>query len=213
MNLNTDGAGLSFGIIQWAQKPGRLAEILSAYRDASRAEFVRIFGDGDGQMADGLIAHVQGPSGGVDPQTGMTSDPAYNVVEDPWVGRFKAAAILPLFQSVQVRGALAAFEASYERLRQFAPTLISERSVAFMIDLSNQYGNSGAERLYKAVQRPGTTERELLEGVAEASVSGVPDKFKAGTSQRRESFLTTNLLSDEPFEAGPAALSGPSATG
>ena len=32
LNLNYDGAGLSFGIIQWAQKPGSLGVLLAEGR-------------------------------------------------------------------------------------------------------------------------------------------------------------------------------------
>ncbi len=45
LNLNTDRAGLSFGLIQWARKPGRLTEIRTAFSVASPADFHRIFGD------------------------------------------------------------------------------------------------------------------------------------------------------------------------
>ncbi|MGC1373620.1 MAG: peptidoglycan-binding domain-containing protein [Candidatus Sulfotelmatobacter sp.] len=55
LNLNTDKAGLSFGLIQWAQKPGRLAEILNAFFSASAAGLVRIFGAGDAALASGLM--------------------------------------------------------------------------------------------------------------------------------------------------------------
>src|ERR1017187_5742117 len=34
MNLNSDKAGMSYGMIQWAQKPKRLHEILQAFSDA-----------------------------------------------------------------------------------------------------------------------------------------------------------------------------------
>src|SRR5215471_17457448 len=39
LNLNTDKAGLSFGLIQWAQKPGRLTEILKAFSKVSAGDF------------------------------------------------------------------------------------------------------------------------------------------------------------------------------
>src|SRR5687768_10267421 len=43
-NRNTDRAGLSFGIIQWAQKPRRLNGLLQAFRTAQPARFTEVFG-------------------------------------------------------------------------------------------------------------------------------------------------------------------------
>ena len=44
MNRNTDKAGLSFGLIQWAQKPRRLNELLRAFQAGDPDLFVQIFG-------------------------------------------------------------------------------------------------------------------------------------------------------------------------
>src|SRR5579863_7700413 len=59
MNLNSDKAGMSFGLIQWAQKPVRLTEILKAFRSASANDFANIFGGGDSGVSDALIAHTE----------------------------------------------------------------------------------------------------------------------------------------------------------
>jgi len=194
LNLNTDRAGLSFGLIQWAQRPGRLVEIVEAFRRAEPAGFARIFGAGDG-----LIAHLRRTSGGVDPKTGETVDPAYNLVAEPWASRFREAALLPGLQQVQVRVAVEAFQKSYNRLRTFAPELASERAVAFMIDVANQFGDGGAKRLYQSMRRPGMEERDVLEAIAEESIREMPDRFQTGVRARRESFLETPFLSDGPF--------------
>lgn len=207
LNLNSDGAGLSFGIIQWAQKPGRLAEILGAFRQASLADFVRIFAEGSAVAASGLINHVQRPSGGTD-GAGHTTDPAFNLVSEPWVSRFKAAAAFRPFQAVQIRVALDAFNSFYERLRNFAPGIVSERGVAFMIDLSNQHGPAGAEAIYQAVYRPAMTERDLLTAMVDESVRRMQAQFKEATRARRERFLTTAFLSEDPFAANLAGAVG-----
>ena len=196
LNLNTDTAGLSFGLIQWAQRPGRLSEILTAFSTANRADFIRILGNGDPGLADRLIQHTQKPNGGVIHDTGLTTDPAFDLVNEPWVSRFREAAIAPNFQPVQVRTALKDFASSLARMKQFAPEVKSERGVAFMLDLANQFGDGGARSIHTTVLRPGLSEAELLAAMADESVRRRPD-----SQARRQAFLTTSFLSDGPFEA------------
>ena len=199
LSLNTDRAGLSFGLIQWAQKPGRLAEILSAMFEADRDQCIKIFGDGAADVAAALIAHCRKPSGGVDKKTGETVNPTFDLVGEPWISRFRQAALNARFQQVQIQVALAAFETSYQAIQRFAPDLKSERSVGFMIDVANQFGDGGAEKLYSSAHSAGMDEKGVLEAVADATVESIEDKFKAGVRARREHFLQTPLLSDEPF--------------
>jgi hypothetical protein len=205
LNLNTDRAGLSFGLIQWAQKPGRLTDILVAFRNTSAQDFARLFGGGDPQVANGLIAHTQKPFGGIDDNTGQTTNPAFDLIEEPWVTRFRNAAVFLPFQSTQVSLALSAFNSFYSKLRSFASGIASERGVAFMIDLANQHGPGGAEAIYKAVQQPGLPERQLLAAMVEESVRRIQDSAKQGTRERRENFLSTSFLSDNAFAPVVAA--------
>jgi peptidoglycan hydrolase-like protein with peptidoglycan-binding domain len=199
LNPNSDCAGLSFGLIQWAQKPGRLADILSAFSQADRDEYVRIFGDGDPDVGDALIAHCKKPSGGVNPKTGETTNPSFNLITEPWFTRFKAAAFNAKFQQVQVVNALQAFEKSYDLLCQFAADIISERGVGFMIDVANQFGDAGARKLYSAVHQPEMSEKNVLEAIADESVARVGDTLKAGVRARRDRFLESRFLSDQAF--------------
>jgi N-acetyl-anhydromuramyl-L-alanine amidase AmpD len=199
LNRNSDRAGLSFGLIQWAQKPGRLTDVLIAFSQAGRDEYVRIFGDGDPDVADGLIAHCKTPAGGVNPKTGETMDPSFNLIAEPWTTRFNAAALNGKFQQVQVMTALQSFQKSYSLLLQFAPEIISERGVGFMIDVSNQFGDAGARKLYDAVHQPGMSEKDVLEAVADETVARIDDAFKAGVRTRRDRFLESRFLSDQAF--------------
>jgi hypothetical protein len=199
MNLNGDKAGLSFGLIQWAQKPGRLSEILNALFAASAADFIRILGEGDANAASGLIAHTQQPGGGIDPATGQTTDPAFDLVNDPWVSRFRGAALWVPFQQVQVQTALNDFRGSLAQIEQYAPELNSERAVGFMLDLANQFGNGGAHSIYQAVWQDGMTIPAALQAMANESVQRIQDAWKTGTQARRQHFLTTDFLSDEAF--------------
>jgi len=203
LNLNTDKAGLSFGLIQWAQKPGRLAEILNAFFAASAADFVRILGGGDANLAAGLIAHTKRMDGGVDHATGRTMNSDFDLANEPWVGRFRAAALWIPFQKVQVQTALSDFRSSLAMIRRYAPQLNSERAVGFMLDLANQCGNSGARAIYRSVWKDGMSIGDLLRGMANESVERVADAWKAGTLARREHFLITAFLSDDLFTDGP----------
>src|SRR5262245_33088728 len=102
-NRNTDRCGLSFGLIQWAQRPGRLHELLAAFEQADPNRFVAVFGGGDRLVARGLLAHTARPNGGVDPATGRTLDPAYDLVAQPWRDRVREAGRDRFFQRAQIQ--------------------------------------------------------------------------------------------------------------
>lgn len=206
-NPNSDHAGLSFGLIQWAQKPRRLNELLRAFQAAQPQLFVQVFGSGDAGVAQGLLAHTAKPNGGVD-DSGHTTDPAFNLISDVWLGRFRAASLNREFQRVQVKTALDAFGKSLRELRNFAPQIQSERGVAFMLDLANQHGDGGARNIFTKVSRPGMTEAETLQVMQDESVARLGTQFKddpkrdeivASTQARREAFRTSTLLSDSSF--------------
>jgi len=208
LNPNTDKAGLSFGLIQWAQKPGRLTEILQAFSTARPSDFTHILGGGDANVAAQLIAHTQLANGGIDPATGQTIDDAFDLVNEPWVSRFRQAAQFQPFQQIQVQTAVNDFAASLSRMQQYAPQMTSERAVGFMLDLANQFGDGGARSVFQAVVKPGMALGDLLQGMADESVARMPDPFKAGTQARRQHFITTTFLSDSPFtnaESQPVA--------
>ena len=202
VNRNMDRAGLSFGLIQWAQKPGRLTDILVAMSAADHDLFVSIFGDGESAAAEGLVSYCRRPSGGVDPKTGVSVNAAFNLIEEPWLSRFRKSALEKKFQQIQAQVALQAFTSSYSRIRHFAPDLSSERGIAFMLDVANQCGDGGAEKLYNDVHRSQMSETDLLEAIAEETTTRVDDSLKAGVRSRREQFLQTFQLSDRVFDSG-----------
>jgi peptidoglycan hydrolase-like protein with peptidoglycan-binding domain len=199
LNENTDKAGLSFGLIQWAQKPGRLTEILKAFSKASPDDYVRIFGDGDAGLAARLIAHTQKVKGGIDPATGQTTDPTFDLIDDPWVSRFRQAALFKPFQQVQVQTALDDFANSLGIIQGYAPQLTTERALGFMLDVANQFGDPGLHSIYNAVAQDGMAVSDLLQAIADESVARIQDPWKTGTQARRQHFLTTTFLSDGPF--------------
>jgi hypothetical protein len=199
LNLNTDRAGLSFGIIQWAQKPGRLHELLERFHAREPEELERIAG-GPASVS-GLLAHAAKPGGGVD-ATGKTTNRKFDLVAEPWRSRFVLMGRSIPLQKVQVAAAVDAFRTSMGRLRAQASSVVSPRALAFMLDLANQHGDSGALQIYRAASAEGRTETELLEAMERESVRRLAMQFgKASnearsTENRRSFFRTTGLLSD-----------------
>jgi peptidoglycan hydrolase-like protein with peptidoglycan-binding domain len=196
INRNTDKAGLSYGLIQWAQKPLRLNELLRAFRDAEPQRFVQLLAGGDQRLAQRLIEHTAKPRGGTNDR-GEALDPAFDLINEPWLGRFRQAAQDHALQRVQLRTATAAFEASRRQLREYAPGLRTEREIAFMLDLANQHGDGGARSIFQAAGA------QLL-AMEKESVKRVAAQFGAGSSEvvstqaRRAAFRTSDLLADVP---------------
>jgi hypothetical protein len=195
VNRNTDKAGLSYGIIQWAQKPGRLHGILEAFQSADGGAFTKIFGDGDAAVASGLLSHTALPNGGVD-ASGRSTNEAFDLTSDAWIARFEAATLAPAFQKAQVNAAAAAFQNSLSLLKAYAPELTTERELAFMLDLANQFGDAGAKSLYRATAQRAMPSANRLMAIADRSVDRMPAEFQAGTRNRRMLFITTSLLAD-----------------
>jgi hypothetical protein len=209
LNLNTDKKGLSFGLIQWAQKPGRLNEIVTAFRNADPGRFHSTFG---GQTAaEGLIQHTAKKSGGVDPVSGLTTDPAFDLISEPWVSRFRAAGLDPVFQRAQVATATTDAQSAYATLQSQTPLITTQRGVAFLLDVANQHGAGGAASIYQTVAPSSTAEPDLLKRMRDESVRRVTAQYGQGspeaasTASRRDWFLTTPVLSDVPFVGQSAA--------
>jgi peptidoglycan hydrolase-like protein with peptidoglycan-binding domain len=80
LNLNTDQCGVSFGILQWSQKPGQLHVILQACCTREPAEWERIMGGTSG--GTGILDHTAQWNGGVDTR-GSSIDPRFELTEDP----------------------------------------------------------------------------------------------------------------------------------
>ena len=197
---NTDKQGLSFGLIQWAQKPGRLREILEAFRAEQPAKFASIFVDGGG-----LIAHVSKPKGGVN-DAGSTLDPDFDLIQGLWLARFEQAGRDRDLERVQLNCAATAFLRSYKALRAYATGVTSERGVAFMLDLVNQHGDGGGRSIYRKVAAGGAaSEPDLLKAMQEESVARIRRQYGEGNEtigaiERRGFFRTAPLLLDNPFE-------------
>jgi hypothetical protein len=137
MQLNRDGEGLSFGILQWAQKPGSLYALLQASQEACPEKFTRILGGGDPEAAGNLLAGTRG--GGK----------RLALWQGEWAQRFWLAGRDPELQRVQRRLArhqiVARLEEGYQRYpARFKPRgAIALRALIMMADVGNQAGPGG----------------------------------------------------------------------
>ncbi len=212
LNLNTDKAGLSVGIIQWAQKPKRLNELLTAFQTARSATLNALFG---ADKVTGVLGHTAKLNGGVNPVDGATTDTRFDLIKEPWKSRFRAACLDPSLQAVQVTAARAAFDKSSKAILTNMPKLTSERSIAFALDLANQFGDAGAKKLYDQAELGLTDQKALLVKMRDLSVAKLTELFpklpqaaQAG-ADRRNFFLSTGLLADSVFKAAAGGVGDP----
>jgi len=204
-NRNTDRAGLSFGIIQWAQKPGRLDGLLRAFERAQPGPFVDVLGGGNEAAAKGLLRHTSLPNGGVN-SLGQSVSPVFDLVNDQWSERFIEAGSDPVWQRTQIAEAISAFRTSASAIRAVAPVARSERAFAFLLDVANQHGNGGMRNICIKCSHPNQSEGEFLLAVEEESVRRLQVQFgeksaeAESTARRRKRFRTHALLSDVVLE-------------
>lgn len=145
LNLNTDGAGLSMGILQWAQGPGQLGVLVLHMQAADPARCERIFGDNWGEMAG---VAVQGKL--VPVKINRSSQQASMLWKSPWKERFLAAGQDPVFQTVQRDLAMQGehFRGGLKAAQVFG--YVTERSVALLFDRATQQGPRRAYSLATA---------------------------------------------------------------
>lgn len=213
-----DLQGLSYGIIQWAQRQGRLHDIVRAFQVRQPRRFRLIFGPD----ADAMVEHVKKPRGGLNEQ-GQTpeADKKFDLVER-WTQRFINAGRDRELQKIQIEVALAKFREIAADVRRFAPLIRTERGFAFMVDLANQHGSG--ESIFKAVFAEGMSEKTALEEMSKESVTRAVNnhrlrlkklveggkmteeqskrnekEFERGVTDRRKFFRTTPFFSDSDF--------------
>ena len=90
---NLDGNGVSYGVLQWTQRSGSLGRLLAAMAAADPAAFADTFGPGWPKLLEATRAASLAPVDGA------------LLWREPWLGRFRAAGRLPVFQAVQVHEA------------------------------------------------------------------------------------------------------------
>jgi len=139
LNRNSDGAGLSFGILQWAQKPGSLGTLLAAMQQADPDAFARIFGP----SRQKLLATTK---------SGSLASVAGEVLwKRPWTSRFKEAGQYEVFRAVQRRMAQQGihFRGAVDAARILG--IATERSMALFFDTAVQQGPGAATKVARQV--------------------------------------------------------------
>jgi hypothetical protein len=164
--LNTDRAGLSLGLIQWAQYPERLKELLEAVPKARLIEVM-----GSEEIAKKVVAHskLRGESpkvrGGVKRSDGKPNDPAMDFTVGDWPSKFSRLCRFNDVQVAQIQLAAAAFQAERAKFDVVSTSAKSERLVAYLLDVANQFGKP-ASKFYKAAIDQGGLPTELrAEGI------------------------------------------------
>ncbi len=165
-NRNWDGAGLSYGILQWTQISGNLGKLLLAMYRADQPAFLRIFGEHSAELLHATAARSLGAVGGT------------VLWLEPWTSRFKAAGQHPAFQQVQLQMAL---NGEHWQGAEKAARILgvhTERSYALFFDTSTQQGPSRAAQLAQQLRDrltgPGAMQiayPELLRQYAELAAS------------------------------------------
>jgi hypothetical protein len=217
MNRNKDNAGLSWGIIQWAQAVGNLGVLLNAMFRRDPVRFQQTFGDDWEELLRVTEAGSLAPVGGA------------VLWEEPWVSRFNAAARDPVWQDVQTQVATTGDHwQGAERAVAAMGILPTERAYAVAFDTSVQQGPGFAVRhAQKASTQPNPLEwfamnagahfrrtgprpprhpkyprlewREVSPGVWHVK-AGVFDLYE-DVNRRRRGLLADPELSDAPLVA------------
>ncbi len=190
MNLNDDGAGLSLGVLHWAQKPGRLYELIVLLRElvADVRVFDRAFGDD--ATVQGMIAHLKKDKNGLT-ATGASNNPRYEFTralagQKNWIPCFKSVLATRDVQYLSLEYAMHTYRRMYDEsyqgypsavknlaghgLTTYAPKLKSERAVVFALDMINQHGWR-VRSLYKkyTAAKPDATEAQILTALREGA--------------------------------------------
>jgi hypothetical protein len=191
LNLNTDQCGVSFGLLQWSQKPGQLHKFLEACSTREPAEWVRIIG------GNAVLEYTAKPNGGLDSR-GWAIDPAFELTKDPWSSKLQALGTSLPMQRVQLALASEVYRVEIARETGYAGKSTSERGFAFLLDLANQFGPPRVEREYTKAAQAGVAEASILKNMEDAFTAMASLQFQPQVRARREFFRTTTLLSDEP---------------
>lgn len=136
---NPDNAGLSFGILQWAQRTGSLGFLLEEMYKAAPERFVAIYGPS-------WQALIQGTKvGSLDPVEGKV------LWVEPWLTRFRTAGREPVFREVQDR---LARDGMFMKAAINAAKLMgitTERGISLTYDTACQQGTGGVVKFARAL--------------------------------------------------------------
>ena len=177
LNRDTDGAGLSYGILQWTQKTGDLAVLLAAMFEADANAFKRIFGPKWAELLELTKNQSREPlDGGV-------------LWKDPWVDRFREAGRYPVFQAVQRKLARKGvhFRGAVDVSKIMG--VATERAMALFFDTAVQQGAGASRQVARRVKahfeqqgRTSVPYGELLRAYAQ----GAADRLRRTTDPKSQ---------------------------
>jgi LysM repeat protein len=186
-NSDDNGAGVSFGLIQFNQKKGSLPTLLERMHEQNPEKFDSLFGP--------YSRDLQNP----------TWVRSANLNDPDIKARMKVAGGDAEFQGVQRDLAREGyFEPAARMLEQYG--LNSERAHAMAFDTSVQYGVGGFGQKLAEAAAGGGTEREVLSRLADKADTHAYDH------NRRHAILNDPALSDGPFGStspSPVPTPGP----
>jgi hypothetical protein len=188
-NRNSDGAGLSYGILQWTQKSGNLGKLLKRLQAADPVAFRSYFGVDAAPLLAVTTARKasarMAPVGG-----GVLWNP-------PWTAKFTAAGKYRPFQAAQWAEVL---EGEHWQGAERAARILgvhTERTYALCFDRSVQQGPGAAVQMAEAVRN-----RFTANGAANVPYDTVLNAYAQTAAARF--FRTTDPQSDgwRPYPDG-----------
>lgn len=213
---NFDGAGLSFGSMQWNVRWGTLQELLTLFKKSDEAAFTKCFGDDESALAR-IISVMEEKQKPVDHIRGEAQNPfpegmdwAASTQEHPhdkpfrwkdnWDVHFKNLGAIPGFQKIQrehsIRVNHGKAMGKVQWLKDKAPGLWGKvylRSYCALFDLANQHGlasesaKSGFEKDISG--QPPKTQREMVERFSINVAKHPGTKWERNSIGRREGIL------------------------
>jgi hypothetical protein len=135
VNPNLDGAGLSWGMLQWAQVPGSLGVLLRKLYDRMPGKFEALFG---GPELARQLLQVTSTKGSMAPVGGVV------LWAEPWLARFKAAGADPDVQAVQLEEAATGEHMLGALAVANTLGIKTDRSMSLFFDAAIQQGPAGA---------------------------------------------------------------------
>jgi hypothetical protein len=196
MNRNSDAAGLSLGVLHWAQRPKRLVELIAFLRLRSPVWMGANFMDsifGGATEMDRVLAQLQLGGAGLDAK-GKSLDPSLEFAVPPmtvakyWPACFEMLVATPFAQAAMVEMAIKTFRKLYDssyadypgdennlvgrNLKGYAPLLKSQRAVIFALDMINQHGGHVPTYYHDYLaQNPQATEQQMLEALRDRAAA------------------------------------------
>jgi hypothetical protein len=159
LNRNLDGAGLSYGILQWNQRAGSLGVLLRAMQSADPLAFAQIFGSSWPALLE------------VTTRSGLERVGGVALWEEPWASRFVAAGRYAPFVAVQWRLAEQGehFQGAMDAARILG--VRTERAMALFFDRSVQQGPGAARQMAEAFRGRAVGYPAILRAYGELAAS------------------------------------------